>query len=126
MVDYAQKNLPKTLYRKYGYDSDSDIGNITEARTIGFAYKKPDVRCIINLEAPQADNIRFKLMDLLDDMNISYNSVKGGRKEGSDQNLYRLDLNIRDQEEIETIKSDLYLKLMLNNINIGFINTYFP
>ena len=119
-IDYAKIHLPKSHLRTYGYDDNLSVGNLVESRTIGFAYKKPDVRCVINIEAPQAGNIRFKLMDILDDMNVEYNSVKG-----SDSN-YRLDLNIRDADEIETIKSDLYLKLMLNNINIGFVNTYFP
>lgn len=123
-IEYAKKHLPYTPLRKYGYrENEEEVitipAEITESgRVMGFKYKKPDVNCIISLEASDSGNIRFKLMDLLDKLSVSYNSVTGG---GGRNNSYILDLNLYDEKEAEAIINDLTIKLILDNIKVTHI-----
>lgn len=132
-IDYAKKHLPQTPLRQYGYieEPHEEVAqppinyintpeDITESqRVMGFKYKKPAVNVIVSIEASDSGNIRFKLMDLLDRMDVSYNSVTGG---GGRHNSYTLDLNLYDEKEAQAIINDLNIKLMLDNIRITHSN----
>lgn len=87
-------------------------------RVMGFKLgnQGPKVNCIIHIEAPDAGNIKFKLMDLLDYLNVDYNSVTGG---GGRFNNYRIDANLYDEKEAESIINDLRIKLLLANVKVG-------
>jgi len=128
---YALKHLPQTPTRKFGYRDENlppvepTTPEITESqRVMGFKLKSmgPKVNCIINFEAPDAGNIKFKLRDLLDDLSVDVNSVLGG---GGRYNSYSLDLNLYDEKEARSIVNDLTLKLMLSNIRISDVTIKF-
>lgn len=135
-TDYAKKHLYQSPTRQYGYRDENTMGAgverninepvvqvqgevVEEARTVGFKYKKPGINVVINFDAPDSGNIKFKIMDILDNMDVEYNSVRGG---GGNFNSYSLDLNLYDENEIDTIINDLNLKLMLDGVRIGSTN----
>ena len=123
-IAYAKKHLPQTPLRRYGYIDGPPIEEvpteITEnQRVMGFKYKKPEVNAIVNIEASDSGNIKFKLMDLLDRMSVNYNSVNGG---GGKHNSYSLDLNLYDEKEVQAIINDLTIKLMLDSVRVTHSN----
>jgi len=128
-TDYAKKHLPQTPLRKWGYIDEPNVesvetpinhinepnGVVESQRVVGFKYRKPEVNALVNIEAADSGNIKYKLMDLLDRMDVNYNSVTGG---GSKHNSYSLDLNLYDEKEVQTIINDLIIKLMLDNVRV--------
>ena len=126
-TSYATRHLPRTPMRQYGYEVEvPEVQNVEQEevigesqRVMGFKYRKPTVNAIVNIEASDSGNIRFKLMDLLDRMNVEYNSITRG---GSKHNSYTLDLNLFDEKETQAIINDLNIKLMLDNIRVTHSN----
>lgn len=117
--DYAIKNLPKTEFRKYGYETEKEEDLMNEShRVMGFRYKKPEVKTVISFNAPDADNLKFILRDIMDDMTVDVNYIAGG---GGIHNSYVINANVYDEAEIEKIISDIRLKLMLKNISVNDI-----
>jgi hypothetical protein len=115
-TDYAKQHLPQTPLRQYGY-IDEPEGIVESQRVMGFKLKGsgPNVNCIIRFEAPDSGNLKFKIRDILDYMDVSYNSVEGG---GGKLNSYGLDLNLYDEKEAQAIIDDLTIKLMLKGDRI--------
>lgn len=117
-TDYAKKHLPQTPLRQYGYIDEPEAEGIVESqRVMGFKLKGsgPNVNCIIRFEAPDSGNLKYKIRDILDYMDVSYNSVEGG---GGKLNSYSLDLNLYDEKEAQAIIDDLTVKLMLKGDRI--------
>lgn len=115
---YAKQHLSQTPLRQYGYINEPETEGIVESqRVMGFKLKGsgPNVNCIIRFEAPDSGNLKFKLRDILDYMDVNYNSVEGG---GGKLNSYSLDLNLYDEKEAQAIIDDLTLKLMLKGDRI--------
>lgn len=119
-TEYAMKHLPQTEFRKYGYQTKENESLMNENhRVMGFRYKEPDVRIRISFNAtPEIGNIRYKLMDMMDELNVKVNSVMGG---GGKLNSYIIDVNIYDESEAQKIINDTRLRLLLNGIIIDDI-----
>lgn len=119
-VEYAMKHLPQTEFRQYGYQTEEDESSMNEHhRVMGFRYKEPDVKIRISFNTtPEMGNIRYKLMDILDELTVKVNSVMGG---GGNLNSYTVDANIYDETEAQKIINDMRLKLLLNGIIVDDI-----
>jgi hypothetical protein len=84
-------------------------------RVMGFKYRSPSINCVIRFDAPDSGDIKIKLLNLLDDMNIDQNEVRGG---GGRYNSYTLDINLYDEKEAQAIINDLNIKLMIDGVKI--------
>jgi len=87
-------------------------------RTVGFKYKNPETSVTIRFDAPvESGNLKFKIMDILDKLNVNYDFVKYGG--GTRFNSYSIGINVYDEKEIETIINDLKLSLLLSDSKIS-------
>jgi hypothetical protein len=122
-IAYAKKNLPQNEMRKYGYFDEEGVEEVNyireNHRVMGFRYKNPDVNVRISFNTtPETGNIRFKLMDMMDELAVKVNSVMGG---GGNLNTYVIDINVYDEVEAQKIINDMRLKLLLNGIIVDDI-----
>lgn len=85
-------------------------------RVVGFKLRNQQmIKCSIYIEAEGSSNIKFKLMDLLDDLKVEYDSVTGG---GGKFNNYNIICNIYGEGEAQSIINDIRVKLILNGIKV--------
>jgi prolyl oligopeptidase PreP (S9A serine peptidase family) len=86
-------------------------------RVMGFKLSNQQMtRCIINIETDGDENIKFKIMDILDKIDVDCNSVAGSKSS------YSADVNVYDEKECQAIINDLHIKLMLDGTKVSYSN----
>lgn len=119
-TEYARKHLPQNELRRYGYiEEPFQPVNEDSYRTVGFKYKEPHVKCAINFNAPpESGNLKYRIIDILDSLNVKYTSVNGGN---NNLNSYRIELKLYDEKECKSVADSINLKMMLKDTRLDDI-----